>query len=495
MWGEPKPLLDIMPDTSTILESTSRQRLFVILISIAAFMGTLDSTIVNISLPSIAEYYDTSVTMVSWIPIAYLLTLAAAMIAFGCYADLHGHRKVYLSGFGIFTVASPLCALSPTIEVMIGCRIVQGLGAAMLQAIGGAMIAIYLPREVRGRALGMMATFASLGIVVGPGLGGVLTQFASWQWIFFVNIPVGIGAILLGRMVMPPDRPDVRPDCAFDLSGAVLLFVTLASLIFSLSMGKTLGFLSPVILASAVLFIAGAAIFLYRESHVQNPLIRLSIFRNRDYSLSTFGAICVFFIYMGTSFLLPFYLEQGRGYSTEIAGLFMMVPAIAMLVIATLAGRTADRIGSQALCIASGALFIITMFLFSLLSTETPIVFLIVNLILFGTAMGLYTAPNTRLLMSHAVRGEEGLVSSITMTVKNIGSSLGVAIFSLLFVYASGKIFTGIIITDSQRNTGLHAAFIFGCAVAVIILVTAILSHEKQAGISPVVIRDEQRIR
>jgi len=480
-----------MPDPAPILESESRQRLFVFLISTAAFMGTLDSTIVNISLPSIAEYYHTSVTMVSWIPIAYLLTLAAAMIAFGRFADLHGHRKVYLAGFAIFTVASLLCALSPTIEVMIGCRIVQGLGAAMLQAIGGAMIAIYLPRQVRGRALGMMATFASLGIVVGPGLGGLLTQYASWQWIFLVNIPVGIGAIILGRMVMPPDQPNARPDEIFDLSGAVLLFVALASLIFTLSMGKTLGFLSPVILASAILCIIGTVAFLYRESHVPDPLIRFSIFRNRDYSFSTFGAICVFLIYMGTSFVLPFYLEQGRGYPTEIAGLFMMVPAVAMLVVAMLAGRTADKIGSQALCIASGVLFIITMFLFSLLSTETPIVLLIVNLILFGTAMGLYTAPNTRLLMSHAVRGEEGLVSSITMTVKNIGSSLGVAIFSLLFVYASGKIFTGIILTDSQRNNGLHAAFIFGCAVAVIILVTALISREKQAGTAPIAVEGE----
>lgn len=478
--------LDTMPDPA-LLDSPARQRLFVILISIAAFMGTLDSTIVNISLPTIAEYYNTTVTLVSWIPMAYMITLAATLIAFGCFADLHGHRKIYLAGFSVFTGASLLCALSPSIDILIGCRIIQGMGAAMIQAIGGAMIAIYLPCQKRGQALGMMSTFAALGIVAGPVLGGFLTQFASWHWIFLVNIPVGIGAVLLGKYVMPPDLRETRTRGAFDSSGAVLLFVALASLIFTISMGKSLGFLSPVILASAALFLVGTAAFLYRESHATCPLIRFSLFRNRDYLFGNIGLVCVFIVYLGTSFLMPFYLEQGRGYATDIAGLFLMIPALAMLVTATLAGRTADRIGSRALCIASGVLFIITMFLYSLLSTDTSLLLLIVNLILFGISMGLYTAPNFRLMMSHAPPGEEGMVSGITMTVRNIGSSLGVAIFSLLFVYASGKIFTGIIISDTQRNTGLHVAFIFGCAVSVIILITAILSHEKPAGSGPVV--------
>lgn len=467
-----------MPGPAPFLESPSQQRLFVILVSIASFMGTLDSTIVNISLPSIETYYQTSVTLVSWIPIAYMLTLAATLIAFGCFADFHGYRKVYLSGFAIFTGASLLCALSPSIELLIGCRVVQGIGAAMLQAIGGAMIAIYLPRQVRGRALGMLSTFAAIGVATGPVLGGFLTEFASWHWIFLMNIPVGIAAILLGQAVMPADRPHARPDKAFDLSGAALLFVALGSLIFTISMGKSLGFLSPVILTSLAIFIIGTAVFVYRESHIPDPLIRLSIFRNRDYTLGTTGLLAVFILYLGTSFLLPFYLEQGRGYTTSIAGLFMLIPALAMVVTSTLAGRTADRIGSRTLCIASGALFVVSMICFSALSTDTPPLYLAANLVLFGIAMGIYTAPNFRLLMSHASKGEEGLISGITMTVRNTGSSLGVALFSLIFVYASGKIFTGIIFSDSQRNTGLHAAFVFGCIVAIVVLVTAVFSRE-----------------
>ncbi|MFA4877094.1 MAG: MFS transporter [Methanoregula sp.] len=469
-----------MPDEDILQNSPSRERLFVILISVASFMGTLDSTIVNISLPTIADYYHTSVTLVSWIPVAYLLTLAAALIAFGRFADLHGYRKVYLSGFALFTAASFLCAISPSIEVLIGCRVLQGLGAAMLQAIGGAMIALYLPRERRGWALGMLSTFAAIGIAVGPVMGGYLTEYLSWHWIFLVNIPVGIGAILLGRMVMPEDHPVTSPRSAFDLAGAGLLFLALSSFIFTISMGRTFGYSSPIILATAVLFILGTGGFLYRESHVPDPLIRLPLFRNRDYTLGNVGLLCVFTLYLGSSFLMPFYLEQGRGFTTDIAGLFMLVPAIALIVTSSVAGRVSDRIGSRLLCILSGFCFIGAMLLFTTLSTGTPLPLLILNLILFGCSIGLFVAPNFRLLMSHAPHGEEGVISSLAMTVRNTGSSIGVAVFSMLFVFAAGIPSGSAGMTAAQRDAGLHAAFIFGLAVAFMVLVTAYFSHERE---------------
>jgi EmrB/QacA subfamily drug resistance transporter len=470
-----------MPDEPGLLESPSSQRLFVILVSIASFMGTLDSTIVNISLPTIAGYYDTSVTLVSWIPIAYMLTLASALIAFGCFADLYGYRKVYLSGFALFTTASFFCAVSPTIEILIGCRVLQGLGAAMLQAIGGAMIAIYLPRDRQGWALGMLSTFAAIGVAAGPVLGGYLTEYLSWHWIFLVNIPVGIGALLLGRIVMPGDRLRCGKGCTFDLAGAGLLFLSLGSLIFTVSMGRTFGYGSPVILSALALFILGTGAFLYREPHVPDPLIRLPLFRNRDYTLGNLGLLCVFVLYLGTSFLMPFYLEQGRGFTTDISGLFMLVPALALVGTSSVAGRVSDRIGSRVLCTASGAGFIGSMLLFTTLSTTTPIPAVVATLILFGCSLGLFIAPNFRLLMSHAPRGGEGAISSLAMTVRNTGSSIGVAVFSLLFVSAAGIVAGGAGISDAQRDFGLHAAFLFGLLVSFVILVSAYFSREREA--------------
>jgi EmrB/QacA subfamily drug resistance transporter len=469
-----------MPGQTAFLTSPSRQHLFVILVSIASFMGTLDSTIVNISLPTIAGYYNTSISFVSWIPIAYMLTLASTLIAFGHFADLHGYRKVYLAGFVIFTVASFFCAVSPKIEILIGFRVLQGLGAAMLQAIGGAMIAVYLPKEIRGWALGMLSTFAALGVAVGPVLGGYLTEYLSWHWIFFVNIPVGICAVVLGRMVMPADQPREQAHGSFDLYGAVLLFITLGSLIFSVSLGRTFGYGSAIILSSLIIFMLGTAAFLYRELHVPDPLVRLSLFKNRDFTLGNIGLLCTFVLYLGTSFLMPFYLEQGRGFATDIAGLFMLIPALALIATSSVAGRLSDRIGSRVLCSASGICFIGAMLLFSTLGTSTPVPMLIATLVLFGCSLGLFIAPNFKLLMGHAPRGEEGVVSSLAMTVRNTGSSLGVAVFSTLFVTGAGIVSAGMAITDAQRDLGLHTAFTVGCAVALIILISAFYSHERQ---------------
>ncbi len=475
---------DTMPGTTALIESPSRQRLFVFLVSIASFMGTLDSTIVNISLPTLANYYNTSIALVSWIPIAYLLTLASTLIAFGHFADLHGYRKVYISGFFVFTVASFLCAVSPSIGILIGCRIIQGLGAAMLQAIGGAMIAIYLPKQIRGWALGMLSTFAAIGIAVGPVLGGYLTEYLSWHWIFLVNIPVGICAVILGRMVMPHDPPVEKSHAAFDLPGAVLLFLSLGSFIFTISMGRSFGYTSTVILSTAAIFVLGTVAFLYRESHVPDPLIRLTLFKNRDYSLGNAGLLCVFVLYLGTSFLMPFYLEQGRGFTTDIAGLFMLVPALALIATSSVAGRISDRTGSRILCIAAGCCFIVTMFLFTTISVATPIAIVVANLILFGCSVGLFIAPNFRLLMSYAAQGEEGVISGIAMTIRNTGASIGVAVFSLLFVLSAGIVSTDQGITALQRDAGFHAAFLFGCAVAFVILVSAFLSHERRDPVS-----------
>ena len=473
---------DTMPSAAALQKSPSRQHLFVILISIASFMGTLDSTIVNISLPTIADYYGTGINLVSWIPIAYLLTLASALIAFGKFADLHGYRKIYIYGFAVFTIASLLCAISPSIQVLIGFRIVQGLGAAMLQAIGGAMIAIYLPGQIRGWALGMLSTFAAIGVAVGPVLGGYLTEYLSWHWIFLVNIPVGICAVLLGRMVIPEDLPNEKPRAAFDLPGACLLFVALGSFIFTLSMGRSLGYTSPVILSAAALFVLGTAAFLYRESRVPDPLIRLTLFKNRDYTLGNTGLLCVFVLYLGTSFLMPFYLEQGRGFTTDIAGLFMLVPAVALIATSVVAGRISDRIGSRIPCIAAGICYACAMFLFTTISVQTPIIIVVVNLILFGCSVGLFIAPNFRLLMSHAPKGEEGVISGIAMTVRNTGAAIGVAIFSTLFVLVSGTVSVEGVMTAAQRDAGFHAAFLFGFAVSFVIIVSAVFSHERGDG-------------
>jgi MFS family permease len=350
----------------------------------------------------------------------------------------------------------------------------------MLMAIGGAMIAVYLPDRIRGWALGMLSTFAAICVATGPVLGGYLTEYLSWHWIFLVNIPVGIGAVLLGMTVIPRDRPRKVSLASFDAPGAGLLFVTLGSLIFTISLGRVFGYTSPVILSTAAMSAIGAAAFLFRESRMPEPLVSLPLFKNRRYTFGNLGLLCMFIIYSGTSFLLPFYFEQGRGFLPDITGLFMLVPAGALVGTAVFAGRASDRIGSRIPCIAAGFCFIGAMYLFSTITLTTDIRMIVLILILFGCAVGLFVAPNFRLLMSHAPRGGEGVISSIAMTVRNIGSAIGVATFSMVFVLVSGKGSADSVMTTVQRDAGFRAAFLFGFAVTFVILVSAFLSHEKE---------------
>lgn len=196
-------------DNSKSTKPAPHQWLILLLISLAAFMGALDTTIVNISLPSISKYFGSDIATVSWVSITYLLVLSSTLITFGRVADIRGYKKIYIAGFVIFTLGSLSCGLSSTIFMLIGFRVLQGAGAAMLQAIGGAMVVRYLPEKARGTAFGVLTTSAAVGLAAGTPLGGFLSQFYSWHWIFFVNLPVGIFAIILALTILPRDSGEV----------------------------------------------------------------------------------------------------------------------------------------------------------------------------------------------------------------------------------------------------------------------------------------------
>ncbi len=466
-----------------IVQSKMYQRLLLVLISLAAFMGALDTTIVNISLPTIADYFQTSISLVSWVAMAYLLTLASLLIAFGRLADIRGYRNVYLAGFAIFTAGSLLCGLSGSISELIGFRIFQAIGAAMLQAIGGAMIMMYLPGEIRGKALGIMTTFVSVGVAAGPVLGGFLSEYLSWHWIFFINVPVGVIAVILGTIVIPRDRCTPSQDETFDATGAGLLFAALGTLLLVINMGTTLGWTSPSIIgcavASLILFVA----FIAWERRCPAPLINLTFFYRRNYTLANFAALIAMLLVSGTSFIMPFFLEGIKGLSTSMAGLMLMVPALALMVMGPVAGALSDRIGSRRLCLAAAACYIAGNILFMQMTQETDFVFILIALALNGTAAGLFIPPNFNLILGLSPKGSEGVVSSIAMTMRNIGSALAVASYGTIFVLAAfagvgeGAGLAGI--TLGEALAGFHAVFFCAALLGAAIFVISLLVQEE----------------
>jgi len=464
-----------------------RQWLILLLISFASFMGALDATIVNISLPTMSKYFQCDIAIVSWVAMSYLLVLSGTLITFGRVADIRGYKKIYLAGFTIFTIGSLLCGLSSSIYLLIGFRVLQGIGAAMLQAIGGAMVVRYLPEKVHGTAFGIMTTFAAVGLAAGTPLGGFISQFYSWHWIFFINVPVGIIAIILGLVVLPRDTGEFGKG-RFDMSGAALLLVALASLIFFLNMGNNIGWLSWLILISIVISAATWAGFIFNEKRTQFPLINLSLFRDRNFTMAVMVALIVLLVGQGSWYAFPFYLELEKGFATNIVGLILLVPAIFMMICGPIAGLLSDRIGSRPICILGSAVIIAAFLMFALMGINTGLYYIIIALALEGIGIGLIVPANFNLIMGMSIKGSEGVMNSLVTTVRNVGAVMGIASFAVVFL----SVITSLGISTSGVTAhalppkafilGFHAIFLFGMVLGGVLLVLNLAMREDRRG-------------
>jgi len=461
-------------------------RLIIFTIALAAFMGSLDVTIVNISLPTISRYFDVGTGMVSWIVLAYLLVMSSFLLAFGKIGDLKGFKRVFLAGFAVFVTGSFLCAIAPSIKLLIAFRMLQALGAAMLTAIGPAMVTVFLPPEIRGKALGIVATFASLGIAMGPPIGGLLTSFLSWRWIFFINIPVGIVAILIGKAVLPESEPMPGPSgqkASFDLLGAGLVFLSLFGLIFGMNMGQELGWTSPAIAASLIGSIVLAAVFVLRESRFSEPLVDLKLFKNRSFTSANGAVLLVMLVYGGAVFLFPFYLEYVKGLGTEVAGLILMVPSVATIIVASRAGALSDRIGSRKICVAATLLCVAGFYLLSFLDAESSRAFIFVALVILGLSLGMFLPPNSNLVMAQSPAEKCGVASSLMMTARNVGTVIGIAVFETIFSarvqmtgLSDGAVQGGAALTP--LTLGFHDTFLVGAGFSLLAVILSAAARD-----------------
>lgn len=458
------------------------QKVILAIISFAVFMATLDTSIVNISLPTIAEWFGTDMGSVSWVVMAYLLTLSGLMLACGRLGDMAGFRRVFIAGFAIFTIGSLLCGLAATLGLLIAFRVVQGIGAAAIEAIAPAMIAVCLPKEKRGWALGILMTVVSVAIAAGPILGGSITEYLGWQWVFFVNVPVGILAVVLATRYLPCDTV-IKTAGRFDTPGAVLILAALATFLFPLNQGLYRGWTSPVIAGSFGVSLLLFALFLVHERRCRNPLVDMDLFAAPRYLRGNIAGMLVILAFAGSEFLLPFYFEQVRGIPTEIVGLLLAVPAAALIVSGPAAGKLSDRYGSRGLMISAALLAAITMFLFSLFDSATGLVFMIGTLTLEGFAVGLFMPPNMSLILSSGRQMSEGIASGVMMTLRNVGAMLGIAIFGTIAMQA----FLGAAANLKMQSfdpallvSGFHAAYLAGAAICLVVVVISVFVTENR---------------
>ncbi|TAJ44977.1 DHA2 family efflux MFS transporter permease subunit [Methanofollis fontis] len=452
----------------------------VLVISLGSFMAGLDATIVNIALPAIGKAFDVSTVDVSWVLNAYLIILVSLLLASSRLGDIRGYRPVFLGGFIVFTIGSAICGLAPGLDALIGARMLQAIGGATIAALGSVMVTSYLAASLRGQALGIVAMFTMLGAALGPVIGGFLTSAFSWRFIFYVNIPVGILAILLGLHAIPRLAPPA-PDAKLDLPGVVLIFVALGTLIFGLTSlqgaAKTGAIIALIV--SAIFW----AVFILRERKVAEPLVNIALFKNRAFSLQNFNIMFIQMGMAGVMILIPFYLEMVRDLSTDIAGAVLLALPIGMILTSPIAGKMSDVIGTKKPIIIGFVVSSLALLLLSTLGPESSIGHVCIYLFLLGAGSGVAYAPLNSAVMGESPVKERGTASGLIKMMTNLGSSLGVALVMLVAAAALGPKLAEVgahAIPAAELSSGFDAAFLFLMGVEVLGIILMLLVKEKE---------------
>lgn len=454
-------------------EEKIKMLLVIISVAFAVFMANLDAMIVNISLPTIEQVFNVGSNKVSWVILIYLLVNTSLLLLFGKTGDRIGLKKVFMFGYLVFITGSLFCGLSSSINMLIASRAFQGIGSAMLASVSMAIIAKFLPERHTGTAFGMLTVAAALGITFGAPLGGFITQFWGWNWVFLINVPVGIIAFIVAAKVIPNENIDLSlKKATFDFGGAVLSFVMLTALIYGINMLQELGWKSPVIMTSFAVFVIALIVFIIWENSCADPLLNFSVFKNRNFVFSTIAAFTAFMFISGTAFLFPFYLEFAQGLKTYQAGLLLTVFSSIIMFTGLFFGRKSDKIGPRVLCVWGMFLSGLGTFLFAFF-LKMPGLFAITALLIwtaFSNAM--FIAPNNKLAMSSVSGQMYGVSAGALRTMMNIGLVIGICLTATIFSYAfpAGTVLAktatgGINVSKDALFTGFRNAFIF-CAIA-----------------------------
>ncbi len=396
-------------------------------------LATLDSSIVNIAVPVLQRALHTDFAMVQWVILSYLLVVTTLMLTMGRLGDILGKKPVYLSGMALFTIASVLCGLATDVTTLVIFRSLQAVGAAMLMALGAALITEVFPASERGRALGYIGTLVSIGVVSGPILGGIMLQYLEWNWIFIVNLPIGILGVWMVHRFIPHHRP--AGGQTFDYAGALFLLISLMALLLSLTLGQKSHFRDGRILWLLALWLVFLLLFILTELRVAQPMLDLRIFTNRALSINIATGFLSFFSIAGLFILIPYYLESVLRYDTQTAGLLMAVVPLAMGVVAPRAGRLSDQWGTRPLTLVGLAVLSLSYVGAATVSETTDVAGYILRFLPIGIGMGIFQSPNNSAIMGNVPRHRLGIASGLLSISRTLGQTVGVSVLSTIWAY------------------------------------------------------------
>lgn len=428
---------------------------------VMTFMGCLDSSIVNVALPVMSRELGVDMSQIQWVASIYLVVNCASILVFGRLGDLIGKVRVFQAGVLLFTVGSLLCSLSHTLPTLIGARVVQSLGASAALANNQGIITEAFPARERGRSLGMVASFVALGTLTGPVLGGVIVGATSWEYIFVINVPVGLVAFLVGLRTLPDDSPAPAPAPAssdvsalhaedgsgrkagcgqlgaapsplrrLDVGGSILMAVALVLVFCSLTLLESAS--SPLVWGALVLGVVLFVAFVLYERRCPEPLVRMDVFRDVHFDVNLVTMLIVFVVFGANNMILPFYLQDARAFGVTLAGLLMASYPLVNFFVGPLAGSLSDRVGCEGITMAGLFVFGIGAVVVSLLGASTPIPVIAASLMLMSLGSSSFQSPNNALVMGSAPRDALGFVGSLSALVRSLGMSLGIVLSTSL---------------------------------------------------------------
>ena len=442
-------------------------------VCIGAFMGQLDASIVTVALPTLQRQFHAGLGAVTWVGLSYLLVLVGGVVAVGRMADMIGRKLLYLYGFGVFIIGSALCGLAPNLGALDGFRVLQGVGAAMLQANSVAIIAVATPVSRLGRAIGIQGAAQAIGLALGPTIGGLLLSAGGWRLIFLVNVPFGLLGMAAAWLFIPRSR-SLSPRHRFDWGGLGLFLPAVGALLGAVSFGNELGWSSAAVLGALAGGLALAALFVVRERRVDAPLLDLTLFRNGRFSAGVVSGLLSYLVLFGTLFAVPFVLERSARMGPARAGLELMAMPVAIGLVAPFAGKLADLVGARLLTVGGALVSAGGLVVMGAMPDSTAA--RVLGLVVVGIGMGAFTPPNNAAIMGSAPRRQAGLASGVLNMTRGLGTSLGLACAGLVLGLAGGQS------VSAAPATVRHAFAVTIFFLAAVAVASALIASLRRSG-------------
>jgi EmrB/QacA subfamily drug resistance transporter len=438
-------------------------------LSLSMLLSSLGTSIANVGLPTLAQAFNASFQQVQWIVLAYLLAITTLIVSVGRLGDIAGRRRLLLAGIVLFTLASVLCGVAPTLWLLIAARAAQGLGAAIMMALAMALVGETVSKERTGSAMGLLGTMSAVGTALGPSLGGVLIAGPGWRALFLVNVPLGLLALLLAYRYLPVDRRGPKTDRAgFDAIGTLLLALTLGAYALAMTTGR--GSFGPLNLALLLAAVFGVSLFVLAEARAASPLIQLAMFRDPVLRASLATSALVSAVIMTTLVVGPFYLSRALGLDAAAVGLVLSAGPIVVALSGVPAGRVVDRVGAQRMTIIGLIGMATGSSILSMLPAALGILGYIAPIVVIAVGYALFQTSNNTAVMTDVRPDQRGVMSGMLNLARNLGLITGASVMGAVFALASA---TADITTARPEAvaTGMRITF----AVAAVLIVGAIV--------------------